>query len=81
VESAPAAGTGGDDLDILVVEQFPDAQLLRRVVFHDQEALAARPGIFLDLGQCRADAFRRGRLVTKEKRTARQRMLTVFVQG
>ena len=43
------AGARRHDLDIIVVEQFLDAQLLGGIVFHDQQALAAGSCIFLDL--------------------------------
>ena len=74
------AGIGGDDLDVVVAEQFGDAHLLGGIVLDDQQALAARLGVFLDLRQRRADAFGRGRLVDEGKRAARQRVLAVFVE-
>ena len=36
------AGIGRDDLDVVVIEQFFDAQLLRRIVLHNQQALWGR---------------------------------------
>ena len=63
-----------------MAEQFGDAHLLGSVVLHDQQALASGLGIFLDLRQRRADALGRRRLVDEGERTARQRMLTVFVE-
>ena len=74
------AGVGGDDLDVVVIEQFGDAHLLGGIVLHDQQALAPRLGVFLDLRQRRADALGRGRLVDEGERAARQRVLTVFVE-
>ena len=43
-------GAGGSDRDVNVVvaEQFADAELLGGIVFDDQQALAARRGVFLD---------------------------------
>ena len=58
-------------------EEFGDAELLGRIVLDDQQALAARPGVFLDLRQRRADAFGRGRLVDERERAARQRVLAI----
>ena len=74
------AGIGGHDLDIVVIEQFRDAHLLGGIVLDDQQALAARFGVFLDLRQRRADAFGRRRLVDEGERAARQRVLAVFVE-
>ena len=74
------AGVGGEDLDVVVAEQFGDAHLLGGVVLHDQQALAPGFGVFLDLRQRRADALGRRRLVDEGERAARQRMLTVFVE-
>ncbi len=80
MESAAGAGIGGDDLDVVVIEQFADAHLLGGIVLHDQQPLAARLGVFLDLGQRGGDPFGRGRLVDEGEGAARQRMLAVFVE-
>ena len=42
------ARCGADDLDVIVPEQFADAQLLGVIVFHDQQTLAARLREVLD---------------------------------
>ncbi len=74
------AGAGGDDLDVVVAEQFADAHLLGRVVLDDQQALAARRGVFLDARQRRVDAFGRRRLGDEREGAARQRVLAVLVE-
>ncbi len=73
-------GVGGDDFDVVVVEQFLDAHLFRRVVLDDQQPLAARLCVFLDLGQRRGDALGGGRLVHEGERAARQCVLAIFVE-
>ena len=40
------AGAGGDDLDVVVAQQFADAQLLGRIVFDHQQPLAARAAAY-----------------------------------
>ena len=42
------AGGGDGDVDVVVAQQFADADLLGSIVFHHQQALAARRGVFLD---------------------------------
>ena len=74
------AGIGRHDLDVVVIEKLADAELFGLVVLDDQEALAARLGVFLDLRQRRADALGGGRLVDEGEGAARQRVLAVFVQ-
>ena len=74
------AGFGRDDLDIVVIQQFPDAHPFGRIVLDDQQAFAARPGVFHDLGQRSANPFGRGRLADIGKCAAGQSVLTVFVQ-
>ena len=44
------AGAGRDDLDVVMTQQLLDAHLLRRVVLHNQQALAAGFCVLLDLG-------------------------------
>ena len=61
-------------------EQLADRHLFRLVVLDDQQPLAARLGVFLDLRQRFRDALGRGRLVDKGERAARERMLAVLVQ-
>ena len=63
-----------------MVEQFLDAHLFHCIVLDDQEPLAARFGVFLDLGQCRGDAFGGRRFVDEGEGAARQRVLAVFVE-
>ena len=46
--SAAAPVSAVDDVDIVVPEQLPDAQLLGRVVLDDEQALAARRRVRLD---------------------------------
>ena len=74
------AGPGGVDLDVVVAQQFVDADLLGRIVLDHEQPLAARPGIFLDARDRRLHAFRRRRLGDERERAARERMLAVFVQ-
>ena len=46
-------GAGGDngDVDVVVAQQFVNAELLGGIVFDDQQPLAARRGVFLDARQ------------------------------
>ena len=74
------AGARCDDLDVVMIEQLPDAHLFRRIVLDDEQAFAAWLGILHDLGQRRADPFGRGWLADIRKCAAGQGMLTVFVQ-
>ena len=74
------AGAGGDDLDIVVAEQFADAHLLGLVVLDDQQTLAARRGIFLDARQRRVHAFGGRRLGDERECAARQRVLAILVE-
>jgi len=68
------------DLDVAVVQKLLDAHLLGGVVFDQQQPLAPRLCVFLDLRQCRADAFGGGRLADERERAAGEGMLAVFVQ-
>ena len=63
-----------------MAEQFRNAFLLGAVVFHNQQALAARLGIFLDARQCGFDPLGRGRLGDEGECTARHPVLAIFVQ-
>ena len=74
------AGAGGDDLDVVVAEQFADAHLLGFVVLDDQQTLAARRGVFLDARQRRVDALGGGRLGDEGEGAARERVLAVLVE-
>ena len=73
-------GAGGDDLDIVVAEQLADAHLLGLVVLDDEQALAARRGIFLDPRQRRVHAFGGRRLGDEREGAARQRVLAILVE-
>ena len=64
----------------MMIQELPDAHLLRRIVLHDQQTLAAGLGVLLDLRQRRADPFGRRRLADIRKRAAGERMLAVLVQ-
>ena len=68
------------DVNIVVAQQLPDTQLLGGVVFHHQQPLAARRGVFLDPGQGRLQALGRRGLGHEGERAARQAVLPVFVQ-
>ena len=75
------AGARGQDLDIVVAEQFANAHLLGRIVLHDQQAFAPRPDIFLHLAERSLHALH-GRRLGDEREGARgQAVLTVLVQG
>src|ERR1700687_1184641 len=74
------AGIGCDDLDVVVVQQLPYAHLFRRIVLHNQQALAAGPGVLLDLRQRRADPLGRRWFADIRKRAAGESVLPVFVQ-
>ena len=50
-----------------MAQQFPDAELFGRIVFHHQQAFAARRGIFLDSRQAASSPSGVVGLVTKEK--------------
>ena len=68
------------DVDVIVSQQLLDAQLLGGIVFHHQQPLAARHGVFLDTDQgCLQPLGRRG-LGHEGKRPTRQAVLPVFVQ-
>ena len=56
-------------------------ELLGWIVLHDQQTLAARTGILLDLPQRFHDLRGVVGFVTNEKRAARQSMMPVFIQG
>ena len=69
-----SAGIDGDDLDIVVTEQFGDAHALGCIVFHHQEAFAARLRIFLDARDGGFDALRSSSACSRRrKRRARAR--------
>ena len=75
-----AAGTGIDDLDVVMAEQFADAHLLGLIVLDDQQALAARLGEFLDARERLVDAFARRRLVDEGEGAAGQPVLAILVE-
>ena len=74
------AGFGGNDLDIVVAEQFGDAHPLGRIVFHDQQAFPPRLRILLDACERGLDALGRRGLGDKGERSARQGVLAIFVK-
>ena len=54
--------------------------MFREIVFHDQEALAARRRVFLDPGQRRLQALRGRRLRHEREGAAGEAVLPVFVE-
>src|SRR6516225_1569745 len=76
-----STGIGCNDFDIVVVQKFADRELLGGIVLDNEEALAARFGIFLDLRKRGTDAFGRCRLVDERERPAGQRVLPILIQG
>ena len=74
------AGAGGDDLDVVVAEQFADAHLLGLVVLDDEQTFAARRGVFLDARQGRVHALGGRRLGDEGEGAARERVLAILVE-
>ncbi len=52
-----AAGSNGDDVDVVVAEQLADAQLFGGIVLDDEQALATRPRVFPDAFERDVQAF------------------------
>ena len=40
-------------IDVVIAQQFTNTKLLSRIVFHNQQPLSPRDGVFLDAGQRR----------------------------
>ena len=68
------------DVDVVVAQQFLDAELLGRVVLDHQQSLAPGSGIFLDTGQRRVQSLRRGGFCDEGERAAGQAVVPVLVQ-
>ena len=64
-----------------MAQELGDAHPLIGVIFHDQQPLAARLGIFLDAVERLFEAFRRRRLVDEGEGAARQAVLAILVEG
>ena len=64
-----------------MIQKFADRELLGGIILDNEETLAARLGIFLDLRERRTDAFGRCRLVDERERPAGQRVLPILIQG
>ena len=63
-----------------MAEQLRDAQLLRGVVFDDEQPLPPRRRVGLDLRHRRFEPFGRRRLGDERERTARQAVLAIFFE-
>ena len=76
-------GAGGNDgdIDVVVAQQLFDAELFGGIVLDDQQPLAPRSGVFLDLQQRSIQALGCGRLGDERERAARKTMMTVLVHG
>ena len=59
LERLKGGGAGVDyiDIDVVMPQQFAGAQLLGRIVFDDQQPLAARLRVLADACQCRVQVL------------------------
>ena len=69
------------NVDIVVTQQFPYAQLFGRVVFHNQQPFAARHRVGFDAGQHYSQFLGRRRLGHKRKCAAGQPVVAVFIES
>ena len=74
------AGRRDRYVDILVAQQFANAELLGGIVFHHQQPLAAWRRVFLDARQRRLNLFRRRRFGDECKCAARQAMVPILIE-
>src|SRR5204863_101533 len=70
---------GDHGVDVAVPEQLGDCQALGGVVLDDQQALAARNDKLLQAPERLLEALARRRLGDERERSARERVLAVFV--
>ena len=75
-----AAGPGGDDLDVVVTEQFADAHLLGLIVLDHQQSLPPRLREILDLRERFGNALARRRLGDEGEGAARKPVLAILVE-
>ena len=74
------AGPRRREVDVVMPKQLGDAALLGRVVFDDQQALAARLHVILDPRQRRLEILGRARLVDEGEGAAGKPVLAIFVE-
>ena len=78
--SAPRRRCRHDDLDVVVAEQFADAQLFGGVVLDDQQAFAARLRVILDPRKA-ASSLRASSVGDERESAACEAVLPILVEG
>src|SRR5262245_13980263 len=73
-------GFGRNDIDIIVAQQFLDAEPFCSVVLDDQQPPLARLRVIFDSAKVCVQFLSGGRLAQESKCAARQRMLAVFIE-
>ena len=75
-----AAGVDHVDIDVLVAQQFARAELFGRIVFDDQQPLAARLRVLADPREGGIEILGGRRLGDKSECAARQAVMPVFIE-
>ena len=67
--------------DVIVGQQFPDAELLGRIIFDNQEVLLVRGRIAFERVERRIQPLFCGRLREEREGAARETVLAIFIEG